>query len=92
MEELLQNKCLKKYIFNIFKIIRHFNTILLMDETDIFLHEYLIDEVYNHSMTVFFHKLEYFKRILFLMINYINEFDNAILSKIHYKLKYKDLS
>ncbi|EQL28310.1 hypothetical protein, variant [Blastomyces dermatitidis ATCC 26199] len=91
-DELIENRCLKNSVFNIFKTASHFNTILLMNKADVFLHECSVSEVHNHSVTVFLHKLEYFEEVLFLTTNHVNEFDDAILSRIHYKLKYEALS
>lgn len=63
-----------------------------MDEADVFLQGRSIGGVHDHSVTVFLRKLEYFAGILFLTTNRVNEFDDAILSRIHYKLKYEELS
>ncbi|KAK2786109.1 hypothetical protein FQN52_007989 [Onygenales sp. PD_12] len=90
--ELIHDKYLEEHVSNVFKTASHFNAILLIDEANIFLHEHSISRVYNHSMTVFLCKLEYYGGILCLTTNHIDEFDDAILSRIHYKLKYKDLT
>ncbi|EER45255.1 conserved hypothetical protein [Histoplasma capsulatum var. duboisii H88] len=85
---LIGDKCLKKHVSNVFKITSHFNAILLMDKANVFLHGRSIDGVHDHSVTVFLHKLEYFEGVLFLTTNHVNEFDDAILSRIHYKLNF----
>ncbi|XTI85246.1 P-loop containing nucleoside triphosphate hydrolase protein [Cenococcum geophilum] len=47
---------------------------------------------YNSLVTIFLRKLEYLKGILFLTINYISEFNEAILSQVYLILKYNKLS
>ncbi|OJD21369.1 hypothetical protein ACJ73_07293 [Blastomyces percursus] len=84
-------KCLEDHVSNIFKTASHFNAILLVDEADVFLQGRSVGGVHDHSVTVFLRKLEYFEGVLFLTTNRVDEFDNAILSRIHYKLKYEDL-
>ena len=42
-------------------------------------------------MVVFLRKMEFFKGVLFLITNLLNDFDAAILNRIHLKLKYNDL-
>ncbi|PGH17055.1 hypothetical protein AJ79_01439 [Helicocarpus griseus UAMH5409] len=90
--ELIHDKCLEERVSDIFKIANHFNAILLVDEADVFLHGRSIGGAHDHSVTVFLRKLEYFWGILFLTTNRVDEFDDAILSRMHYKLKYEDLS
>ncbi|OJD26245.1 hypothetical protein ACJ73_02381 [Blastomyces percursus] len=89
--ELIGDRCLEDHVSNIFKAASHFNAILLVDEADVFLQGRSVGGVHDHSVTVFLRKLEYFEGILFLTTNRVDEFDNAILSRIHYKLKYEDL-
>lgn len=83
---------MKNHVFNIFKIASHFNAIFLVNKINIFLYECFVNEVYNYSMTIFLCKFEYFEKVLFLIINCVDEFDDAILSRIHYKLKYEILN
>ncbi|KAL2375090.1 hypothetical protein BDBG_16287 [Blastomyces gilchristii SLH14081] len=65
----------------IFKIARHFNAILLLDEADVFIEKRsAYHDGHNHLMTVFLRKLEYYKEILFLTINCLIEFNEVILS------------
>ncbi|EDN03897.1 predicted protein [Histoplasma mississippiense (nom. inval.)] len=90
--ELIGDKCLEDHVSDIFKTASHFNAILLVDEADVFLHGRSVGGVHDHSVTVFLRKLEYFEGALFLTTNRVDEFDDAILSRIHYKLKYEDLS
>ncbi|OJD25638.1 hypothetical protein ACJ73_02991 [Blastomyces percursus] len=90
--ELIHDKCLEERVSDIFKIANHFNAILLVNEAGVFLHGRSIGGAHDHSVTVFLRKLEYFWEILFLITNRVDEFDDAVLSRMHYKLKYEDLS
>ena len=45
----------------------------------------------NRPVVAFLHKLEYFDGILFLTTNLVNDFDAAILNRIHLKMKYENL-
>ena len=45
----------------------------------------------NRLVAVFLRKVEFFKGVLFLTTNMLNDFDAAILNRIHLKLKYNDL-
>lgn len=49
-------------------------------------------DTHNRLVTVFLRKLEYYQGILFLTSNRGIQFDDAIISRIHLVIKYKDLS
>jgi hypothetical protein len=49
-------------------------------------------DTHNRLVTVFLRKLEYYQGILFLTSNRGIQFDDAILSRVHLIIKYKDLS
>ncbi|OJD12529.1 hypothetical protein AJ78_06894 [Emergomyces pasteurianus Ep9510] len=77
----------------IFKIARHFNAILLLDEADVFMEKRSTHhDGHNRLVIIFLRKLEYYEGILFLTTNRLVEFDEAILSRIHLKVKYEDLT
>ncbi|KKZ65599.1 hypothetical protein EMCG_08563 [[Emmonsia] crescens] len=77
----------------IFKIARHFNAILLLDEADVFMEKRsAYHDSHNRLVTIFLRKLEYYEGILFLTTNRLVEFDEAILSRIHLKVKYEGLT
>jgi hypothetical protein len=42
-------------------------------------------------VAIFLRKIEFFDRVFFLTTNLINDFDAAILNRIHLKMKYEDL-
>jgi SpoVK/Ycf46/Vps4 family AAA+-type ATPase len=76
----------------IFKIVGHWNAILLLDEADVFLEQRSSDLIRNSLVSVFLRKLEYCEGIMFLTTNRVARFDKAILSRIHVMLKYGDFS
>ncbi|OAX78485.1 hypothetical protein ACJ72_07209 [Emergomyces africanus] len=77
----------------IFKIARHFNAILLLDEADVFMEKRsAYHDGHNRLVTIFLRKLEYYEGILFLTTNRLVEFDEAILNRIHLKVKYEGLT
>ncbi|KAL4780122.1 hypothetical protein BJX76DRAFT_361130 [Aspergillus varians] len=47
---------------------------------------------HNRLVTVFLRKLEYYEGVLFLTTNRLMEFDEAVLSRIHLKIKYLELT
>ncbi|KAL6230603.1 hypothetical protein BDW75DRAFT_63288 [Aspergillus navahoensis] len=49
-------------------------------------------DTHNRLVTVFLRKLEYYQGILFLTSNRGIHFDDAILSRIHLIIKYKEMS
>ncbi|KAK2752220.1 hypothetical protein FQN54_008152 [Arachnomyces sp. PD_36] len=77
----------------IFKIAKHFNAVLLLDEADVFMEcRTSYHDSHNQLLIVFLRKLEYYEGILFLTTNRVTEFDEAILSRIHLKVKYGNLT
>lgn len=47
---------------------------------------------HNRLVTVFLRNLEYYDGILFLTTNRATDFDDAVLSRIHLKVKYDNLT
>jgi hypothetical protein len=77
----------------IFKTASHWNAILLLNKADVFLEQRLLNNLTHNSLvSVFLHKLKYYKKILFLMTNWVSQFDEAILSQIHLMLRYDNLT
>ena len=70
----------------------HQNAILLLDEADVFLEQRSSHEIARNGLvSVFLHKLEYCKGIMFLTTNRVFEFDEAILTWIHLMLRFDEL-
>ncbi|KAJ5343369.1 uncharacterized protein N7506_003193 [Penicillium brevicompactum] len=77
----------------IFKIAKHFNAILLLDEADAFMASRSeLHDSHNRLVTVFLRKLEYYQGMLFLTSNRGRRFDEAILSRTHLIIEYQDLT
>jgi SpoVK/Ycf46/Vps4 family AAA+-type ATPase len=84
---------LEGQLSRIFKIASHWNAILLLDEADVFLEKRTTENLIRNSLvSVFLRKLEYCEGIMFLTTNRVDEFDVAILSRIHVMLRYGDLT
>jgi hypothetical protein len=66
--------------------------VLLLDEADVYLEQRVRqDLVRNGLVAVFLRTLEYCKGIFFLTSNRLNEFDQAVCSRIHLFMKYDNL-
>ncbi|KAJ6134492.1 hypothetical protein N7523_000814 [Penicillium sp. IBT 18751x] len=77
----------------IFKIAKHFNAILLLDEADAFMaSRTALHDSHNRLVTIFLRKLEYYQGVLFLTSNRGIQFDDAILSRIHLTIEYENLT
>ncbi|KAJ5991667.1 hypothetical protein N7522_011874 [Penicillium canescens] len=77
----------------IFKIAKHFNAILLLDEADAFMaSRTALHDNHNRLVTIFLRKLEYYQGVLFLTSNRGIQFDDAILSRIPLTVEYGNLS
>ncbi|KAJ6001203.1 hypothetical protein N7481_001612 [Penicillium waksmanii] len=77
----------------IFKIAKHFNAILLLDEADAFMASRTeLHDSHNRLVTVFLRKLEYYQGVLFLTSNRGIHFDEAILSRTHLVIEYEGLT
>ncbi|KAI1829405.1 hypothetical protein CBS147337_9800 [Penicillium roqueforti] len=84
---------LESQLENIFKVAKHFNAILLLDEADAFMASRTeLHDSHNRLVTVFLRKLEYYRGLLFLTSNRGIQFDEAILSRIHLTIEYEDLT
>ncbi|KAF3398203.1 hypothetical protein F1880_005613 [Penicillium rolfsii] len=87
------SNALEQQLETVFKIAQHFKAVLLLDEADAFMEQRTsYHDTHNRLVTVFLRKLEYYQGILFLTSNRGIQFDDAILSRIHLIIKYKDLS
>ncbi|KAF7166805.1 hypothetical protein CNMCM6106_002503 [Aspergillus hiratsukae] len=77
----------------IFRIAKHFNAVLLLDEADAFMaSRTALHDNHNRLVTIFLRKLEYYQGILFLTSNRGIQFDDAILSRIHLTIEYENLT
>ncbi|KFY09596.1 hypothetical protein V491_08077 [Pseudogymnoascus sp. VKM F-3775] len=68
------------------------NAILLLDECDMFLEARTTADIKrNRLISVFLKKLEYYRGVMFLTSNRINDFDPAFESRIHLTVHYPAL-
>jgi len=77
---------------NIFQTASAWKALLLLDEADVYLQkrsDFSLER--NRLVAIFLRKLEYFDGVLFLTTNLVNQFDEAILNRIHLVLKYENL-
>ncbi|KAK9847085.1 AAA+ ATPase domain [Penicillium brevicompactum] len=78
------SNALEQQLETVFKIAKHFNAVLLLDEADAFMEQRTsYHDTHNRIVTIFLRKLEYYQGILFLTSNRGIQFDDAILSRIH---------
>ncbi|KAJ6114474.1 hypothetical protein N7486_000252 [Penicillium sp. IBT 16267x] len=84
---------LDKQLKRIFKIAKQFDAVLLLDEADAYMERRIASYGgHNRLVTVFLRNLEYYEGILFLTTNRATDFDDAVLSRIHLKIKYGNLA
>ncbi|KAJ9480910.1 hypothetical protein VN97_g12608 [Penicillium thymicola] len=87
------SKALEQQLETVFKIAKHFNAVLLLDEADAFMEQRTsYHDTHNRLVTIFLRKLEYYQGILFLTSNRGIQFDDAILSRIHLIIEYENLT
>ncbi|KAI2380609.1 hypothetical protein LOY90_006806, partial [Ophidiomyces ophidiicola] len=90
---LVEPDRLEDNLTHIFQIAKRFDALLLLDKADVFLERRAsINASKDATVTIFLRKLEYFQGIFFLTTNRDAELDEAILSRIHLKLKYEALN
>lgn len=77
----------------IFERASKWKELLLLDEADVFLEQRADRDIYRNALVcVFLRTLEYYQGILFLTTNRVGQIDDAIASRIHFKIKYTVLS
>ncbi|KAJ8127276.1 hypothetical protein O1611_g6359 [Lasiodiplodia mahajangana] len=75
-----------------FSLASRWNSILLIDEADVFLSERTKEDFIRNSLVaVFLRMLEYYAGVLFLTTNRVGVFDEAFTSRIHISLYYPPL-
>ncbi|KAJ6004567.1 ATPase AAA-type core [Penicillium canescens] len=87
------SNALEQQLETVFKIAKHFNAVLLLDEADAFMEQRTsYHDTHNRLVTIFLRKLEYYQGILFLTSNRGIQFDDAIISRIHLVIEYENLT
>ena len=83
---------LEAQLTHIFQTAHAWNALLLLDEADVFLQRRAeLTLEWNRLVAVFLRKLEYYDGVLFLTTNLVQQFDDAILNRIHLTMKYEKL-
>ncbi|MCJ1433007.1 hypothetical protein MMC27_002366 [Xylographa pallens] len=76
----------------VLELTNKWNTILLLDECDMFLEARSTADIRrNRLVSVFLRQLEYYRGVMFLTSNRINDFDAAFESRIHLTIHYPPL-
>lgn len=76
----------------IFQRASRWNAILLLDEADVLLEQRSVQDIHRNALVcVFLRTLEYCQGMMFLTTNRVGQIDDAIASRIHFKLKYDNL-
>lgn len=77
----------------IFKRAARWKAVLLLDEADVLLEQRSAQDIHRNALVcVFLRTPEYYQGIMFLATNRVGQIDNAIASRIHFKLKYGKLN
>ncbi|KMW66400.1 hypothetical protein BDDG_11532 [Blastomyces dermatitidis ATCC 18188] len=77
----------------IFQRASRWNALLLLDEADVYLEQHLPSEIiHNAIICVFLQTLEYYQGIMFQTTNRVSHIDDAITSRIQFKINYNTLS
>lgn len=77
----------------IFKRASRWKAVFFLNEVDIFLEQRSAQDIHRNVLVcVFFRILEYYKGMIFFIINRVSQIDNAIASRIYFKLKYDKLN
>jgi AAA+ superfamily predicted ATPase len=86
-------KELKERLPLIFERASKWNALLLLDEADVFLEQRSIGDINRNALVcVFLRTLEYYQGIMFFTTNRVKQIDDAIASRIHFKIKYNNLN
>lgn len=86
------SKTLKDQLSHISQLAHHWKALVLLNEADVFVQARFIDSHQNARVSVFLRKLEYNQEIMFLTINRVRDFDDAIQSRITLAVRYDSLS
>ncbi|KAH8757124.1 P-loop containing nucleoside triphosphate hydrolase protein [Hyaloscypha finlandica] len=86
-------EAVEQRLSRIFKRAARWNAVLLLDEADVLLEQRSSQDIHRNALVcVFLRTLEYYQGMMFLTTNRVGQIDNAIASRIHFKLKYDKLN
>ncbi|KAI4144378.1 MAG: hypothetical protein LQ340_006676, partial [Diploschistes diacapsis] len=76
----------------VLELANKWNAILLLDECDMFLEARSTADIQrNRLVSIFLRQLEYYRGVMFLTSNRVNDFDTAFESRIHLTIHYPPL-
>ncbi|KAK0623839.1 P-loop containing nucleoside triphosphate hydrolase protein [Immersiella caudata] len=76
----------------VFRLAQTWKAVLLLDEAEVFMAKRsATDLARNAVVSIFLSQLDYYRGILILTMNRVEEIDEAFRSRIHFQLCYKDL-
>ncbi|KAI9661466.1 MAG: hypothetical protein M1831_002988 [Alyxoria varia] len=83
-------KELSQNLSKAFDLATEWNAVTLLDEADVFMAQRSDSSLLrNELVSIFLHELEYFRGVLFLTTNLLENIDNAFRSRIHLHLIYE---
>lgn len=75
------------------RVARHWNALIFVNEADVYMKRRCKQNVARKKLvSMFLRKLKYCENIIFLTTNRVFDFDEAILSRIYFMLKYDELN
>ena len=84
---------LERNLVEITSLAHKWKAIVLLDEADVYLAQRSLQDVQRNGLvSVFLRHLEYFQGIMFLTTNRVTTFDEAFQSRIHFVMRFSDLS
>ena len=84
---------LEHNLIEITSLAHKWGAIILIDKADIYLRERSLQDVQRNGLvSVFLRHLEHFQDIMFLTTNRLTTFDDAFQSRIHFAVKFSDLT
>ena len=86
-------EAVEQRLSRIFKRATRWKAVLLLDEADVLLEQRSAQDIHRNALVcVFLRTLEYYPGMMFLTTNRVEQIDDAIASRIHFKLKYEKLN
>ena len=84
---------LEQNLVEITSLAYKWGAIVLIDEADVYLAQRSLQDVQRNGLvSVFLRHLEYFQGIMFLTTNRLTTFDDAFQSRIHFAMKFGNLT
>jgi SpoVK/Ycf46/Vps4 family AAA+-type ATPase len=76
----------------ILSLAKAWQAIVLIDEADVFLAQRDLHDMHRNGLvSIFLRVLEYHEGVVFLTTNRVEDFDPAIMSRVHLRVKYPEL-